>query len=338
MADTAPVMIWVSDPNKLRTFVNKRWLSFTGRTIEQELGNGWRDNIHPGDRDKMLAAYCDAFDACRSFEGEWRLRRADGEYRSLLCSAVPRFQEGGVFVGYIGTCHDITDMKRAQEKAIAGQKLEDMGMLASGIAHDFNNLLGGILAWAEVALTAQGEDCSGQEELLRIKAAALSGAEIVRQLMIYGGTNSPDFEPVDCSFCVSEMLQLLKVSISKYAILKTDLAEDGSVVVHGNPAQIRQLILNLVINGSQAIGSRPGEIRVTTRLLAANETSKLVATETSLKVTMCNWKLPTQASACRRKQWPGFSTRFFADQTGRPRAGTRRGAGCRPRTRRGDQS
>jgi len=274
MADTAPVMIWVSGPDKLCTFFNRGWLTFTGRTLEQELPGGWTESLHPDDLDRCFATYSSSFDARRPFQMECRRRRADGEYRSLLSTGVPRFQQDGVFAGYIGSSLDITDLKRAQESALAGQKLESLGALASGMAHDFKNLLGGILASAELALAELAANAPHKEELLRIKAAAVGGAEIVRELMIFGGNHSPAFEPVDCSLLVREIIQVLKVSISKYATLKTELADDLPTV-HGNPAQIRQLIMNLVLNASQALGEQTGEIRVTAKPLTADQSTPL---------------------------------------------------------------
>src|SRR5262249_21367978 len=111
MADTAPVMIWVSGPNKLFTFVNKTWLDFTGRTMDQELGSGWAAGLHPDDRQRCYETFSSAFDARRSFHLECRFRRKDGEYRTILCSGVPRFAPGGDFAGYIGSDIDITDLQ-----------------------------------------------------------------------------------------------------------------------------------------------------------------------------------------------------------------------------------
>ena len=267
MADTAPVLIWVSGPDKLCTFFNKAWLTFAGRSMEQELGNGWAARLHPDDLDRWSTTYSFSFSSHFPFQMEYRLRGTDGEYRSFLCAGVPRFKKDGGFAGYIGSSLDITDLKRAQETVLVGQKLESMGQLASGIAHDFNNLLGGILTSAELALTERAESLDCDEELLRIKAAALAGAQIVRELMIFGARDNPAFEPVDCSLLAREMIQVLKVSISKSATLTTDLA-DNLGMVYGNAAQIRQLIMNLVINASQAIGERKGKIRVATRTLS----------------------------------------------------------------------
>ena len=111
MADTAPVMIWVTGPDKSVTFVNKTWLTFTGRTLDQELGEGWVAGIHPDDLSRCYEVFSGAFDARRNFALECRLRRADGEYRWILCSGVPRFAPDGDFVGYIGSDIDITDLQ-----------------------------------------------------------------------------------------------------------------------------------------------------------------------------------------------------------------------------------
>ena len=111
MADTAPVMIWVTGPDGLCTFVNRTWLNFTGRTLEQEVGIGWAACVHPDDRERNHEAFRAAFNAHQTFQVESRWRRADGEYRLVLCTGVPRFASGGNFVGYIGSKIDITDLQ-----------------------------------------------------------------------------------------------------------------------------------------------------------------------------------------------------------------------------------
>lgn len=115
MADTVPVLVWMSGPDKLCDFFNQNWLNFTGRTIEQELGNGWIESIHPDDTARCLEIYNQSFDARQEFEIEYRLRRFDGEYCWLLGHAVPRYDTNGGFLGYISSCIDITDRKKAAE-------------------------------------------------------------------------------------------------------------------------------------------------------------------------------------------------------------------------------
>jgi PAS domain S-box-containing protein len=115
MANTAPVMIWMSGADKLCTFFNHGWLAFTGRTLAQELGYGWSQGVHADDLERCLEVYASAFDARREFSMEYRLRRHDGEYRYVLDHGVPRFASDGTFLGYIGTCLDLTERKRAEE-------------------------------------------------------------------------------------------------------------------------------------------------------------------------------------------------------------------------------
>src|SRR5205809_3875816 len=116
VANAAPVMIWMSGTDKACTFFNKGWLDFTGRKLEQELGNGWADGVHREDFDRWREVYGNSFDARQPFTMEYRLRRSDGEYRWVLDSGTPRFASDGAFLGYIGSCIDITERKRGEEK------------------------------------------------------------------------------------------------------------------------------------------------------------------------------------------------------------------------------
>jgi PAS domain S-box-containing protein len=268
MADAAPVMVWVSGLDKLCTFFNKGWLDLTGRTMEQSLGNGWASDVHPDDLERCLATYSSSFDERRSFEMEYRLRRADGAYRWVIDRGVPRFTPAGEFAGYIGSGIDITDLKQAQEEALARQKLESLAVLAGGIAHDFNNLLGGILAEAELVEADLAVGSAPREEIERIKARAVRGSEIIRELMIYAGEDQTDLvEAVDVSELVEEMQELVKTSISKHAVVRANLHDDLPAV-WGNTSQIRQVVVNLLINASEAIGEEQGVITITTAMVS----------------------------------------------------------------------
>jgi PAS domain S-box-containing protein len=119
VANTAPVMIWMSGPDKMVTYLNDPWLQFTGRPLQQELGNGWTGGVHPEDIGQCLDTYAKAFNQRVPFQMEYRLRRHDGEYRRVLDRGVPRFDAAGFFAGYIGSCIDITEHRVAQE-ALSG--------------------------------------------------------------------------------------------------------------------------------------------------------------------------------------------------------------------------
>src|SRR5258708_1046011 len=119
VANTAPVMIWMSGPDKLCTYFNQPWLEFSGRPLEAELRNGWAERVHPQDLTACLDIYTRAFDLRESFRMEYRLRRHDGEYRWVVYIGVPRLSPEGVFAGYIGSCIDVTESKLAEE-ALSG--------------------------------------------------------------------------------------------------------------------------------------------------------------------------------------------------------------------------
>jgi len=141
VANTAPVMIWMSGPDRLCTYCNKPWLQFTGRHLEAELGNGWAECVHPEDRQACAEAYTKAFDRCQSFTIEYRLRRHDGEYRWILATVVPRFESADSFAGYISSAVDVTDRKRAEESlsSLSGRLIEAQEQERHHIARELHD-------------------------------------------------------------------------------------------------------------------------------------------------------------------------------------------------------
>jgi len=132
VADAAPVLIWMSGVDKLCTFFNKRWLEFTGRSLEQEMGNGWAEGVHRDDLQKCLKTYTEAFEARKPFVMHYRLRRNDSEYRWISDNGVPRYDADGTFAGYIGSCVDVTDLLTQQT---ALHQFEERVALAAEAAH-----------------------------------------------------------------------------------------------------------------------------------------------------------------------------------------------------------
>ena len=130
----APVMMWAAAPDLSCAYVSAAWAEFTGYAAEQALGDGWSRGVHPEDLTRWLDTCVRAFDARRPFEIEYRLRRRDGEYRWVLDRGVPRVAADGAFLGYLGTCVEIDEFKRAERDA--ARALEDarsgMSLAASG--------------------------------------------------------------------------------------------------------------------------------------------------------------------------------------------------------------
>jgi PAS domain S-box-containing protein len=154
LASVAPVMIWTSGLDKGCADVNRPWLDFTGRTLEQELGGGWAESIHPDDWPASLDAYSRAFDRHDSFRIEYRLRRADGEYRWVLATGVPRYKPDGSFAGYIGSAIDVTEQKAAHEalSGLSGRLIEAQERERRRIARELHDDIGQRLALLTVEL------------------------------------------------------------------------------------------------------------------------------------------------------------------------------------------
>jgi PAS domain S-box-containing protein len=167
VANTAPVLIWMSGPDKLCTYFNQPWLEFTGRRIEAELGNGWEDDVHPDDLSACLDTYTNAFDRRESYKMEYRLRRDDGEYRWVFEFGVPRFNPDGSFAGYIGSCIDVTERKMAEEAlvSLSGRLIdaqeEECRRIAREIHDDYNQRLAMLANELEDLAQSIGDSVAG---------------------------------------------------------------------------------------------------------------------------------------------------------------------------------
>ena len=263
MADAAPVMIWTAGTDQSLDYVNKTWLDFCGQPLKAALGDGWLEGIHPEDVARCQESYRAAFLIRRPFTIEYRLLRHDGEFRWVVNNGNPRFGLTGEFLGYIGSCMDVTELKRTEERIRHSAKLESLGILAGGIAHDFNNILTGILGSASL-LADELTPGTAQAQLVdNIVRSSERAAQLTRQMLAYSGKGRFMIEHLDVSTQVREITALLRVSIPKNVDFKLDLQE-GLPLIEADPGQIQQLVMNLVINGAEAIGPEGGYLRVAT--------------------------------------------------------------------------
>jgi PAS domain S-box-containing protein len=253
-------------------FVNQPWLSFTGRTFDQEFGDGWVEGVHPDDRAFYVEAYTAAFDAHQPFRIEYRLRRFDGEYRVVLDSGVPRWEENGAFAGYIGSCIDISDRKQA-ERALQEthaelsrvSRLTALGEFAASIAHEVRQPLTAIIINARICLRWLS---SGEPDLEEVKAGLLDvvtagqrAEEVIKRNRELFRHHKVDAAAVDINAVIGEAAALVAARLRDNQItLMTSLAE-GLPPVMGDRIELQQVLLNLIANAIDAMERVPPESR-----------------------------------------------------------------------------
>ena len=277
MADTAPVMIWMSGADMLCTFFNKGWLDFTGRSVEQELGNGWAQGVHREDLDRCLKTYINSFDSRHSFTMEYRLRRRDGEYRWVLDNGGPRFASDGTFLGYIGSCVDISEHKRAEAEARKHReelahlgRVAIMGEMAGSLAHELNQPLTGIVnnASAGRRFIAKGRaDLPKLDGLLEaIVEDGRRAGGIIRGIRSMVQKGNPTRSTVNLNDVIAYVLRLVHSdALERHCALVTQ-ADPNLPLVEGDQVQLQQVVLNLIMNAFEAMGETPlSERRVIVR-------------------------------------------------------------------------
>jgi len=211
-----------------------------------------------------------------TWRGEARHRNRAGDEREVEWSLSGTTGATGRPNGVVAVIHDITARKEAEreqrqltEQMQHAQKLESLGVMAGGIAHDFNNLLMGILGNAGLALIELPPESPARQSLEQIELTAQRAAELTRQMLAYSGKGQLEVRPINLTKVVGEMAHLLEVSISKKAVLRFDFDPDVPAV-KGDATQLRQVIMNLITNASDALGEAGGTILLRTSLCHAD--------------------------------------------------------------------
>jgi len=256
-------------PFVLFTVWNNRMTEITGYTMDEINRLGWYQSLYlDPDVQARASVRMDRMRLGDNLKGEeWEIIRSDGAKR-LVSISTSLLDEGDKTVHVLALIQDITDRKRAEEEkrklerqVQQAQKMESLGVLAGGIAHDFNNLLMAVLGHAELALNEISPMSAARGSLTEITTAARRAADLCRQMLAYAGKSSFSLERVGLRELVEEMAHLLKTAISKKAILNLNLERDLPPI-QADPSQIRQVVMNLIINASEAIGDRSGVITV----------------------------------------------------------------------------
>ena len=264
LADTAPVMVWMSGTDMLCNFFNKQWLEFTGRTLEQELGNGWSEGVHAEDLQGCLETYVSSFTARRPFTMEYRLRRDDGEYRWVLDNGLPRYTPERGFAGYIGSCVDITERRQVElESARQRNELTHLsrvsllGELSGSLAHELNQPLTAILSNAQAAqrfLAQNRADPAELQEILNdiVKEDKRAG-EVIRRTRLLLKKGEVQLQTLDANELVHNVLKLVHSDlVNQNVAVRLELALHLPAV-NGDGVQLQQVLLNLVVNACDAM-------------------------------------------------------------------------------------
>jgi len=302
------------------------------------------DAVHEEDRVRVENALNATHPGWTGFDEEFRVVWPDESIRWIWGRAFPVRDEKNVVYRIAGVALDITkrredEMQRKQFTARIqhAQKLESLGVLAGGTAHDFNNLLGGILGNADLALLDIPEESPARHSVEQIQKTAMRAAEITKQLLAYSGKGKFVVTPIDLSVLVKEMGELLDLSISKMALLRYNFAKSLPAII-GDATQLRQVIMNLIFNASDALGEMGGVITVRTgtvmldreylQQVFLHELAEGEYVYVELSDTGCGMDAETQASIFD----PFFTTKFAGRGLG---AGRR--SGHRALTRRRDR-
>jgi PAS domain S-box-containing protein len=269
VADSAPVLLWMSGRDKLCNFVNRSWLRFTGRTLAQELGNGWTAGVHPEDLQYYLDTYTTAFDAREGFQMEYRLRRADGEYRWIIDTGRPRFLPDGSFAGYIGSCFDISDRRELE-------KLKDE--FVSVVSHELRTPLTSIQGALDLLAGGALVDRPDYAQHM-LKIAAKNGDRLVRLINDILDIERIESGKVVMTKQVCDAAHLMTTAVDTME----NMAQQGKVLLSVSPLSARlwadpdriiQVLTNLLSNAIKF--SEPGStVWLTAELISCHPSYSL---------------------------------------------------------------
>lgn len=302
MADHAPVMIWMAGTDTKCYFFNKSWLEFTGRRLEEESGDGWSEGVFAEDSKHCAHTYQSAFTQREKFTMDYRLRRADGEYRWILNSGVPLYSLDGTFMGYIGSCIDITVLKEAQEiltrdkqtladlvddglkqlmktkiKLEQNNRLAGIGTLAATVAHELRNPLG-VIQMASYNLKRKNKELENSRHLQNIEKKIFESNQIINNLLNYSNIKQPQPESVNICDILDECALALKDrTVGDQVQIRKEYPADRTCRIEVDPFQVREIFNNILMNAVQSFEENKGVILI--RIVSLPQAVKISVTD-----------------------------------------------------------
>jgi PAS domain S-box-containing protein len=254
--DEFPTLVWRSDEDGRVTYFNRSWLTFVGRTLDQEKQDGWDHGIHPEDRALCVSKFRAAFLAREPFEMEYRMQRKDGEYRWVLNHGRPYRNLDGNFAGFIGSCYDITPRKRSEEETRAANA--ELEAFSYTVSHDLRAPLRSMSGFCQILIEdygAKSPDRNWREYVERISVAAKQMDALIRDLLAFSrlARDRVELSPIELGPLLSEVIADMRLDGSPAQVTGPTAA------VLGNRVLLSQVFSNLISNGLKfvAAGAEP---------------------------------------------------------------------------------
>ena len=272
--ETMPTMVWIAGTDGSNEFGNRQWQEYTGLSHERTVGSGWQDAVHPTDLRRHLEKWCASMASGEPFENEVRYRRAaDGQYRWFLSRAVPLRDGNGNIVRWYGVSTDIEDRKRAEqdreklrEDLAHVNRVSMMGELSASLSHELKQPITAAVTSANTALRwlkrEQPDVEMARESTTTIVKAGMRAAEIIDHLRSLYKKALPKREPLAVNKVIGEVIEMLRVEATRHGVsIRTDLARNLPNV-SADPVQIQQILMNLMLNGIEAMTDTGGTLTV----------------------------------------------------------------------------